>query len=105
MANEPFVAIVGPVDRTDASPALSGVPTEFDPDAALDAYYAARETEADRELNEIVTAALDAQPDEQIVQFTYDGERCWAVRTAQDEYVVRADYEFNPTEFPGIKRT
>jgi len=105
MANEPVVAIVGPVDRTNAGPALSGVPTEFDPDAALDAYYSACETEADRELDEIVAAALDAQPDEKIVQFTYDGDRCWAIRTAQDEYVVRADCEFNPAEFPGIERT
>lgn len=103
--NEPVVATVGPINRSHAGPARSGVPTEFDPDAAMDAYYAAREAEPDRELDEIVTASLDAQPDDKIVQFMYDGQRCWAIRTSQDEYVVRADYEFNPAEFPGIERT
>ncbi|WP_329073502.1 hypothetical protein [Amycolatopsis sp. NBC_01480] len=71
---------------------------EYDPDAAYDAWMLKRETEADREVDAAAVAAMDAQPSATAVQFTYEGEHCWAIRTGPSEFVIRADHEYDPAE-------
>lgn len=73
-------------------------PAEYDPEAAYDAWMWARETEADREINPAAIAAMKANPNAHAAQFTFEGERYWAIPTSSDEFVVRTDAEYNPFE-------
>jgi hypothetical protein len=95
-AYEPDDAI-SPLDTDD----LDDEVDEFDPDAAMDAYYAAREQqgEAEVEVDAAAIAALDANPDAERVEFTHDGMTLWALPTGGDEFVIRTDDEPDPHEF------
>ncbi len=75
--------------------------TEYDYDAAYDAYMASRETEDSRELDAAALAALDASPEREVTPwFTTGGERFKAIRTGGDgEFVIRHESEYDPAEF------
>lgn len=75
---------------------------DYDPDAAYEAWMLSRETETEREVDAAAIAAMDAQPAAKAIQFTYEGERCWAIRTGDDEFVIRheTEYETRPSSGP-----
>ncbi|OXM57037.1 hypothetical protein CFP71_09890 [Amycolatopsis thailandensis] len=79
--------------------AASGAdPDDYDPDAAYDAWIWARENEADRKIHAAAIAAMKANPNAHAAQFTFEGQRLWAIPTSSDQFVIRTDAEYNPFE-------
>lgn len=73
---------------------------EVDTDALIDDYYAAREVEGQKETDATAEAALNTNPDSERASFTHADKNLWAIRTGDDEYVIRTDDERRREEHP-----